>query len=173
VGGDMYHELARELRKNMTDTEWLLWSKLRGRQFGGFKFRKQSPIGKFIVDFVCFDRKVVVELDGGQHAVSVEEDQKRSEWFKSQGFRVLRFWNHEMIEDSDMVMEAIWLALQMPPTLALPHEGGGKSWGAECSEKPDFSGNPEHGGLPARGSRASSQNPSPSSKTNSSKDPTA
>ena len=135
MGGGMYHELARELRKNMTDTERLLWSKLRGKQFGGFKFRKQAPIGKFIVDFVCFDRKVVVELDGGQHAVSVEEDQKRSEWLKSQGFRVLRFWNHEVIEDSDMVMEAIWLALQMPPTLALPHEGGGNSRRRACPRK--------------------------------------
>jgi very-short-patch-repair endonuclease len=121
VGGGMYHELARELRKNMTDTERLLWSKLRGKQFGGFKFRKQAPIGKFIVDFGCFDRKVVVELDGGQHAVSVEDDKKRSEWLKSQEFQVLRFWNHEFIEDSDMVMEAIWLALQRPPTLTRHH----------------------------------------------------
>jgi very-short-patch-repair endonuclease len=120
----MYHELARELRKKMTDIERLLWSKLRGKQFSGFKFRKQAPIGRFIVDFVCFDRKVVVELDGGQHAVSVEDDKRRSEWLRSQGFRVLRFWNHEVVEDADMVMEAIWLALQMPPTLTLPHEGG-------------------------------------------------
>ena len=79
MGGGVYRELARELRKNMTDTERRLWSKLRGNQFGGFKFRKQAPIGRFIVDFVCFDRKVVVELDGGQHAVAVEDDKKRSE----------------------------------------------------------------------------------------------
>ena len=79
MGGGMYHELARELRKNMTETERLLWSKLRGKQFGGFKFRKQAPIGRFIVDFVCFDRKVVVELDGGQHAAAVEDDRKRSD----------------------------------------------------------------------------------------------
>jgi very-short-patch-repair endonuclease len=124
VGGAMYHKLARELRKNITDKERLLWSELRGKQFGGFKFRKQAPIGEFIVDFVCFDRKVIVELDGDQHAVSVEADKKRSEWLRSQGFRVLRFWNHEVVEDADMVMEAIWLALQMPPTLTLPHMGG-------------------------------------------------
>ena len=134
MGGGMYHELARELRKKMTDTERLLWSKLRGKQFGGFKFRKQAPIGRFIVDFVCFDRKVVVELDGGQHAVSVEDDKKRSDWLNSQGFRVLRFWNHEVVEDADMVMEAIWLALQMPPTLTLPHEGGGDSDRAQSSQ---------------------------------------
>jgi very-short-patch-repair endonuclease len=124
VGGGMYHKLARELRKNMTDKERLLWSKLRGKQFGGFKFRKQAPIGEFIADFVCFDRKVIVELDGDQHAVSVEADKKRSEWLHSQGFRVLRFWNHEILEDADMVMEAIWLALQMPPTLTLTRGEG-------------------------------------------------
>jgi very-short-patch-repair endonuclease len=126
VGGGMYHELARELRKNLTDTERLLWSKLRGKQFGGFKFRKQAPIGRYIVDFVCFDRKVIVELDGGQHVAAVEADKMRTEWLGSQGFRVLRFWNHEVIEDTDTVMEAIWLALQMPPTLTLPHKGGGE-----------------------------------------------
>ena len=79
MGGVMYHELARELRKNMTDKERLLWSKLRGKQFGGFRFRKQAPIGLFIVDFVCFDRKVIVELDGGQHAASAESDKERSD----------------------------------------------------------------------------------------------
>jgi very-short-patch-repair endonuclease len=138
VGGDMYHELARELRKKLTDTERLLWSKLRGKQFGGFNCRKQAPIGKFIVDFVCFDRKVVVELDGGQNAVFIEDDKKRSEWLNSQGFRVLRFWNHEVVEDADMVMEAIWPALQRPPTLTLPHEGphegGGDSDRAHSSQ---------------------------------------
>jgi very-short-patch-repair endonuclease len=164
VGGGMYHELARELRKNMTDTERLLWSKLRGKRFGGFKFRRQAPIGKFIVDFVYFDRKVVVELGGGQHAVSVEEDQKRSEWLRSEGFRVLRFWNREFIEDADMVMEAIWLALQMPPTLALPHEGGGKSCRGDSFQQPSAAD------VEAFDSRASSQNPSPPPKINSSKD---
>ncbi|HEX3448307.1 MAG TPA: endonuclease domain-containing protein [Isosphaeraceae bacterium] len=161
----MYHELARELRKNMTDTERLLWSKLRGKQFGGFKFRKQSPIGQFIVDFVCFDRKVVIELDGGQHAISVEDDKKRSEWLKSQGFQVIRFWNHEFIEDSDMVMEAIWLALQRPPTLALPHEGGGNFKGGSYVESPGS------GELPSRGPKDSGQIPSGPTKTNSTKDP--
>ena len=125
MGGGMYHELARKLRKNLTDTERLLWSKLRGKQFGGFKFRKQAPIGQFIVDFVCFDRKVIVELDGGQHVAAAEADKQRTEWLNSQGFRVLRFWNHDVIEDTDTVLEAIWLALQMPPTLTLPHKGGG------------------------------------------------
>jgi very-short-patch-repair endonuclease len=146
VGGAMYRKLARELRKNMTDKERLLWSKLRGKQFGGFKFRKQAPIGDFIVDFVCFDRKVIVELDGDQHAVSVEADKKRSEWLRSQGFRVLRFWNHEVIEDADMMMEAIWLALQMPPTLTLPHKGGGDQKAALTSNVPPLLALPDPGG---------------------------
>jgi very-short-patch-repair endonuclease len=118
----MYHDLARELRKSMTEAERKLWGRLRGKQFGGFKFREQSPIGRFIVDFVRFDRKVVVELDGDQHARSVEGDNARTQWLKSQGFRVLRFWKHDVLENLDTVMEAIWLALQMPPALALPHE---------------------------------------------------
>jgi very-short-patch-repair endonuclease len=116
----MHHDLARELRKNMTDAERRLWGRLRGREFGNFKFRKQSPIGGFIVDFVCFELKLIVELDGDQHARSVEEDSARTGWLKSQGFRVLRFWNHEVYED--MVMEAIWLGLQTPPALSLPHD---------------------------------------------------
>jgi very-short-patch-repair endonuclease len=118
----LYHKLARELRKNLTDTERWLWGRLRGKQFGDFKFRKQAPIGRFVVDFVCFERKLVVELDGDQHARIVEEDNSRTQWLNSQGFRVIRFWNHEVFEDVDMVMETIWLGLQTPPRLSLPHE---------------------------------------------------
>ena len=71
----MYRDLARDLRKNMTDAERRLWSRLRGEQLGSFKFRRQAPIGQFIVDFVCFERKVIVELDGRQHVPRVEQDQ--------------------------------------------------------------------------------------------------
>ncbi|MFI5457696.1 MAG: DUF559 domain-containing protein, partial [Isosphaerales bacterium] len=109
----------------MTDAERRLWSRLRGEQFGGFKFRRQAPIGQFIVDFVCFERKIIVELDGSQHLLRVEEDEQRTKWLDSQGFRVLRFWNHEVFEDLDPILEAIWLALRAPPTLTLPHKGGG------------------------------------------------
>jgi very-short-patch-repair endonuclease len=99
----MYRDLARDLRKNLTDAE---------QRLGGFKFRRQAPIGRFIADFVCFDRKVIVELDGGQHQLHVEEDRTRTEWLESQGFRMLRFWNHEVFEDLDRVLEGIWIALQ-------------------------------------------------------------
>ncbi len=125
----MYHDLARELRKNMTDAERRLWSRLRRRQFAECKFRKQAPIGTYIVDFVCFERKLIVELDGGQHVLRSLEDERRTAWLNSQGFRVLRYWNHDVFEDIDTMLEAIWSALHAadgePPTLALPHKGGG------------------------------------------------
>ncbi len=117
----MYHELARKLRKNMTDAERRLWSRLRGEQFGGFKFRRQAPIGSFIVDFVCFERKVVIELDGGQHRLVSEQDEARTDWLNSQGFRVLRYWNHEVFEDLDSILEATWLALKTAPGEEVSH----------------------------------------------------
>ena len=117
----MYHDLARELRKNMTDAERRLWAQLRGKQFGGFKFRKQAPIGPYIVDFVCFEKKMIIELDGGQHVLRSLEDETRTSWLNSQGFRVLRYWNHDVLEDLDTLMEAVWTALHAtggePPTL--------------------------------------------------------
>jgi very-short-patch-repair endonuclease len=107
----MYHDLARQLRNNMTDAEHPLWSRLRGRQFGGFKFRKQAPIGPYIVDFVCFEAKLIIELDGGQHMLRDHEDEIRTAWLNTQGFQVLRYWNHLVFEDLDPLLEAIWRAL--------------------------------------------------------------
>jgi very-short-patch-repair endonuclease len=107
----MYRDLARDLRKNMTDAERLLWYHLRHRQFAGCRFRRQAPIGPYIVDFVCFEHRLIVELDGSQHAVQVEEDVRRTEWLNSQGFRVLRFWNNQMFEEREEVLETIWIAL--------------------------------------------------------------
>ncbi len=102
---------ARALRKNLTDTERLIWSKLRNRQFAKFKFRRQVPIGPYIVDFVCFEQKFVIELDGGQHAQQTEYDASRTRWLEAEGYRVIRFWNHVVFEDDDSVEEAIWIAL--------------------------------------------------------------
>jgi adenine-specific DNA-methyltransferase len=102
---------ARELRKNLTDTERLLWSKLRNRRFARFKFRRQVPIGPYIVDFVCFEQKFVIELDGGQHTLQSGYDTARTRWLEAQGYRVMRFWNHVVFEDDDSVEEAIWIAL--------------------------------------------------------------
>ena len=115
---------ARELRKNLTDTERRLWSMLRGEQLAGAKFRRQAPIGRYIVDFVSFDRHIVIELDGGQHALEIEADATRTRWLNTQGYRVLRFWNHQVFDDLESVLETIWLAVQ-PPTLTLPHKEGG------------------------------------------------
>jgi len=84
---------ARELRKNQTDVETKLWSRLRGRQVAGAKFRRQYPIGHFIADFCCYEQRLVVELDGGQHAEARTLDQRRTDFLVSQGYRVLRFWN--------------------------------------------------------------------------------
>jgi very-short-patch-repair endonuclease len=114
-GAAMYHDLARELRKSMTDAERRLWSHLRHRQIGRARFRRQAPIGPYIADFVCFERRLIIELDGGQHAAHAEEDLRRTDWLNSQGYRVIRFWNHQMFEDEDAVLEAICMALNPPP----------------------------------------------------------
>jgi very-short-patch-repair endonuclease len=96
-------DFARKLRKEMTDTERFVWDRIRHRQIGGFKFRRQSPVGPYIVDFVCFEAKVVLELDGGQHDLASLEDAARTHWLQSQGFRVVRFWNHEVFEDWEFI----------------------------------------------------------------------
>ena len=111
----MYHDLARDLRKNMTDAEQRLWYHLRHRQLGQCRFRRQAPIGPYIVDFVCFEKRLIIELDGSQHAVRVEEDLRRTAWLSSQGFRVIRFWNNLIFEDREAVFEAVCLALTPPP----------------------------------------------------------
>ena len=103
----MLRDRARQLRRHQTDVEGKLWSRLRARQLSGAKFRRQYPIGAFIVDFCCYERRLVIELDGGHHAEHVEADQRRTDFFVSQGYRVLRFWNNEVIENIDGVLEQI------------------------------------------------------------------
>src|SRR5947207_1314956 len=101
----MTRDFARDLRRNMTDAERRLWRELRYRQQDGYKFRRQALVGKYIVDFVSFECKLVVELDGGQHADQIQYDEERTRWLESQGFRVLRFWNHQVFEEIDVVIE--------------------------------------------------------------------
>ncbi len=105
---------ARSLRQSSTDSERLLWRHLRDRRLGGFKFRRQAPIGRYIVDFACFEVKVVVELDGSQHAEEsqAERDLARDEWLETQGFEILRFWNREVIRNAGGVLERILGACQ-------------------------------------------------------------
>jgi very-short-patch-repair endonuclease len=103
----MANQRARRLRSDMTDAEQALWRALRRRAIDGAQFRRQAPIGCYIVDFVCFERRLVVEIDGGQHADRMAEDQARTEWLGQQGFRVLRFWNNDVFLHLDGVLEKI------------------------------------------------------------------
>lgn len=121
--GGMDNAKARQLRQNPTEAERALWRHLRLRQLAGCKFRRQQPLVRYIVDFVCFENQLVIELDGGQHCEQVAYDVARSEWLRAQGFRVLRFWNHEVLQDIEAVKEVIKEAV--PPSSILPHKGGG------------------------------------------------
>ncbi len=102
---------ARKLRSATTDAERRLWSIPRDRQIGGCKFRRQHPIGPFFADFACVERMLVVEADGGQHAES-EDDERRTVWLKGQGWRLIRFWNNEIMSNSEGVARSIWDALE-------------------------------------------------------------
>jgi very-short-patch-repair endonuclease len=102
--------LAKVLRANATDAERILWSLLRGKQLAALRFRRQQPIGSYIVDFFCPSAKLIVELDGSQHGSdkAVVYDEDRSRFLESKGYRVLRFWNSEVMKDRDLVAEAIY-----------------------------------------------------------------
>ncbi len=102
---------ARNLRKRSTDAESILWNLLRNRQLVGHKFRRQVPIGKYIVDFLCVAGGLIVELDGGHHKEQMSYDSERTLFLESKGYRVLRFWNSQMLEEMDAVQEAILMAL--------------------------------------------------------------
>ena len=105
---------ARELRSNLTDAERCLWQKLKRRQIAGVKFRRQQPIGYFIVDFVCFECRVIVEVDGGQHAEQLHYDEQRTRWLEAQGYRVLRFWNNDVLANTEAVAQAVLDAVEKP-----------------------------------------------------------
>jgi very-short-patch-repair endonuclease len=103
---------ARTLRINMTNAERKLWYALRDRRFAGFKFRRQVPLGPFIADFVCFEERLVIEVDGGQHADSVQ-DRRRDRWFAANDFRVIRFWNNQVLSNLEGVMSVLAQALKL------------------------------------------------------------
>ncbi len=114
-------DLSKNLRKNQTEAESKLWNILRSRQIENFKFRRQQQIGNYIADFVCLEKKLIVELDGGQHAEekNISKDQERTRFLEQEGFRVLRFWNEEVFKNTDGVCDAIWNELNHPhPTLS-------------------------------------------------------
>lgn len=105
-------KIQRRLRANATDAEKRIWSRLRNRQIGNFKFRRQTPIGRYVVDFVCESSRVIVELDGGQHAVNADSDATRTQTLEAMGYVVLRFWNHEVLENTEGVLLEILDTLQ-------------------------------------------------------------
>lgn len=92
--------IAKNLRKRPTDAESILWKHLRLKQIEGFKFRRQVPIDNYIADFVCFEKRLIIEIDGGQHAIESVKDGKRDEYLRENGFKILRFWNNEVFGNS-------------------------------------------------------------------------
>jgi very-short-patch-repair endonuclease len=120
---------AKSLRHEMTEAEKRLWYWLRAHRFNGLAFRRQTPIGPYIVDFVSHASRLVIEIDGGQHSVS-RHDHRRDQWLNSKGYRVLRFWNSEVLKNTDSVLERIADAIaskRRPPSLTLPLKGGRNS----------------------------------------------
>jgi very-short-patch-repair endonuclease len=119
---------ARDLRQSQTDAERKLWWRLRDRRLTEFKFRRQHPLGPFVVDFCCAEARLVIELDGGQHALQRNSDAARTEFLEAQGYRVLRFWNNEILTNIEGVLHRIVAALRVnhrPLTLPSPQRGEG------------------------------------------------
>ena len=116
---------ARALRKGQTDAEALLWSRLRNRQLQDLKFRRQHPVGPYFADFACVEIGLVIELDGGQHAERfvIDYDERRANDFAALGFQTIRFWDNQVLNETEAVMEAIRQALQtLTPTLSRTRE---------------------------------------------------
>jgi very-short-patch-repair endonuclease len=105
---------ARALRRNQTDAERILWNQLRNLQLDGVKFRRQHPIGNYIVDFDSLDRKLIIELDGGQHNEEQvkEKDEQRTKWLESEGYKILRFWDNDVLSNTEGVILLIQEALK-------------------------------------------------------------
>jgi len=123
------HDNARALRNGATDAERKLWQHLRGRQLFDFKFRRQYPIAGYIADFACVEAQLVIELDGGQHLEQVQYDAERSRKLAINGYKVLRFWNDDVLLRTELVLEQICRELQPHPSPPLHAGEGAKSNG--------------------------------------------
>jgi len=121
---------AKQLRKNATDAERVLWQAVRSRQVLNCKFRRQVVFGHYIVDFVCLDAKLIIELDGGQHAEQVLYDEQRTVYLESLGYQVIRFWNNDVLQQLDVVLEKVRLVLiaelECPHPSPLPEGEGNR-----------------------------------------------
>ncbi len=115
---------AKCLRSDQTEAEQRLWYHLRAHRFMDLKFKRQTPMGRYIVDFICHEHRLIVEVDGGQHAERTDYDEQRDAWLGEQGLRVLRFWNHEVMQELDGVLERIRLAILAPSPPAPPPRAG-------------------------------------------------
>jgi very-short-patch-repair endonuclease len=117
-------ERARSLRRALTPAKFALWTLIRGRQLGGFKFVRQEPIDRYYVDFVCRERRLIIELDGGQHSERPEDRQRDSE-LSALGYRVIRIWNNDVIENLDGVLQMLLSELErLPLTPSLSPQAG-------------------------------------------------
>ncbi|MGF6351136.1 endonuclease domain-containing protein [Variovorax sp. W2I14] len=118
---------AGSLRETPTDAEALLWYHLRDRRLANYKFRRQRPIGPYFADFACLEAKLILELDGGQHVEAAAYDESRTHFMQGQGYRVLRFWNNEVLTQTESVRERVLQALQegSPHPNPLPQAGEG------------------------------------------------
>jgi single-stranded-DNA-specific exonuclease len=130
-------QYAKDLRRNMTDAEQRLWKYLRAHRLNGTKFKRQQPIANYIVDFVCFEANLIIELDGGQHAEQIEYDKKRDAFFEKQGFAVLRFWNNDVLQNTEGVLTDVLRALEHPlPTLSQRSGRGEKKQNTKSRSMP-------------------------------------
>ncbi|MDD5181278.1 MAG: endonuclease domain-containing protein [Gallionellaceae bacterium] len=116
---------AKVLRTEQTMVEQRLWYHLRAHRFMRLKFKRQKPIGRYIVDFVCLECRLIIEIDGGQHTEQTEYDQTRDAWLRSEGYTVLRFWNNEVLQQMEGVLERIRIAAFPSPLAPLPQVGEG------------------------------------------------
>ncbi len=106
-------EKAKVLRRMQTEAEKRLWCALRGRRLNGYKFRRQVPIGPYVADFVCMTGRLIVEVDGGQHAIRRAYDEQRDRYLRNEGYEVVRYWNNEVLENLEGVLTTLTLALSL------------------------------------------------------------